>query len=159
MPGDLRAKESGLITLTTAGASVTSGSGTLANGTADLDCRSTGNTPDDLQVQFILTAAWATITGLTAGTVIGELYLLPSLDGTNFPEVDLTAGSSRFGYSAFACAFETPKQLVAATSARFASPILNLHPVLYRPYMLFRGGQTVSANWSLVAVSAAGRYT
>lgn len=159
MPGDIRAKERSIVTLTTTGASLTTGSAGVANGTADFDARSSGNFPDDLQAQFELVCQWATITSIVAGTIAAELYLVPILDGTNLPDVDLTAGSSRLPYAALAGFFECTKAPTANTSMRFVSPNVSFNPALLRPYILNRSGQTISANWSLKAVSVQGQYT
>lgn len=159
MAGDLRAKERAIITLTSTGSSLTTGSAGAANATADFDTRSTGNAPDDLQAQFELTCQWATITGIAAGTVVAELYLLPIADGTNAPDIDLTAGSSRLPYSAYVGTFEATKAPTANTNARFISGNVIFNPMLLRPYILNKSGQTITANWSLKVVSVQAQYT
>ena len=159
MPGDLRAKERAIVTLTSTGASISSGSAAAANATADFDARSTGNFPDDLQAQFEFVCQWATITSIMAGTIAAELYLVPILDGANLPDVDLTAGTSRLPYSTYAGAFECTKAPVAATNMRFVTGNVTFNPALLRPYILNRSGQAISANWSLKAVSVQAQYT
>ena len=159
MAGDIRAKERAIVTLTTTGASLSTGSGGAANQTADFDARSTGNFPDDFQAQFELVCQWATITSIVAGTIAADLYLVPILDGTNLPDVDLTAGSSRIPYAAYAGSFECTKAPTANTNMRFISPVVPFNPVLMRPYIINKSGQTISANWSLKAVSVQGQYT
>lgn len=159
MAGNLAAKERAIVTLTTAGASIASGSAAVANATADFDARSTGNFPDDLQAQFELTCQWATITGIVAGTVVAELYLLPILDGTNLPDIDLTATSSRLPASALVGVFEATKTPTASTNARFISGNVTFNPLLHRPYILNRSGQTMAVNWTVKAVSVMGQYT
>lgn len=159
MPGDLRAKERAIVTLTSAGVSLTNGSAGAANGTADFDARSTGNAPDDLQAQFELTCQWATITGIAAGTVVAELYLLPILDGTNAPDIDLTGGASRLPYAALVASLEATKAPTANTNARFIAGPVFFNPLLFRPYVLNRSGQTMSANWALKVVSVQAQYT
>lgn len=159
MAGDLRSKERAIVTLTSTGASMTTGSAAAANATADFDARSAGNFPDDLQAQFELVAQWTTITSIVAGTIAAELYLVPILDGTNLPDVDLTAGTSRLPYSTYVGAFECPKAPVANTNMRFVSANVTFNPALMRPYLLNRSGQTISANWSMKAVSVQGQYT
>lgn len=159
MAGDIRAKERAIVTLTSSGASLTNGSAGVANGTADLDARSTGNVPDDLRVRFELTCQWATITGITAGLVVAELYLVPLLDGTNLPDIDTTAGSSRLPYSCMVTEFEVPKAPVANTNMRLISRPVDIDPFLYRPYLKNVSGQTKSANWTLRAVGVQGQYT
>ena len=159
MPGDIRAKERSLVTLTTTGASLATGSAGAANATADFDARSSGNFPDDLQAQFELVCQWATITSIAAGTIAAELYLVPMLDGTNLPDLNLTAGSSRLPYSCFAGIFECQKAPVANTDMRFVTGNIAFNPLLFTPYILNRSGQTISANWSLKAVSVQAQYT
>ena len=157
--GNIAAKERAIVTLTTTGASLATGSAGVANGTADFDARSTGNFPDDFQAQFELVCQWATITSIVAGTIAAELYLVPILDGTNLPDVDLTAGSSRIPFSTFVGVFECPKAPTANTNMRFVSALVSFNPLLMRPYILNRSGQTITANWSLKAVSVQGQYT
>lgn len=159
MPGDIRAKERAIVTLTTAGASLTNGSAGVANASADFDARSSGNFPDDFQAQFEFVVQWATITGIAAGTIVAELYLLPALDGSSFPDVDLTAGASRLPYASYVGPFEAQKIPIAATTMRFVSPMVSFNPVLLRPYVLNRSGQTLSANWSLRAIGVQEQYT
>lgn len=159
MAGDIRAKERSIVTLTSSGASLTNGSAGAANGTADFDARSGGNAPDDLRARFQLTCQWATITGIVAGTVVAELYLLPALDGTNFPDIDTTSGSSRLPWNCFAGAFEATKAPTANTNMTFIGPALDIDPLLYRPYIKDTSGQTMAANWTLKVVSAQGQYT
>lgn len=159
MAGDIRAKERAAVTLTTAGASLTNGSAGAANASADFDARSSGNFPDDFQAQFELVCQWATVTGIVAGTIVAELYLLPAIDGTNFPDIDTTSGSSRLPYAAYAGPIEAQKVPTAATNMRFVSPAISFNPLLLRPYVLNRSGQTISANWSLKAVGVQEQYT
>jgi len=159
MPGDIRSKERGIVTLTTSGASLSTGSAGAANGTADFDARSTGNFPDDLQAQFELVCQWATVTSIVAGTIAAELYLVPLLDGTNPPDIDLSVGSSRLPYACFAGVFECQKAPTANTSMRFVTGNIAFNPLLLRPYIINRSGQAISANWSLRAVSVQAQYT
>ena len=159
MPGDIRAKERAIVTLTLTGGSLTTGSAGPGNQTADFDARAAGNFPDDLQAQFELVCQWATITSIVAGTIAAELYLVPILDGTNLPDVDLTAGTSRLPYSTYAGAFECTKAPVAATNMRFVTGNVTFNPALMRPYILNRSGQAINANWSLKAVSVQAQYT
>lgn len=159
MAGNIAAKERTITTLTTTGASIATGSAALANGTADFDARAAGNAADDFQAQFEFVCQWATITSIVAGTIAAELYLVPILDGTNLPDVDLTAGSSRLPFAAFVGVFDCVKAPTANTNMRFVSPVVTFNPLLFRPYILNRSGQTMTANWSLKAVSAQAQYT
>jgi hypothetical protein len=157
MPGDIRSKERSIITLTSSGASLSNGS--AGSAATDLDLRSGGNAANDLQCRLELTCQWATITGIVAGTVVAELYLVPKLDGTNLPDIDTTAGSSRLPAGTFVASFDATKAPVANTNARYITPVIDAFPALYTAYVLNRSGQTVSANWSLKVVSAQGQYT
>jgi len=157
MAGDLRAKERAIVTLTSSGSSLTTGSAGSAG--TDLDARAAGNAADDLECAFELTCQWGTITGIVANTVIGDLYLVPKLDGTNLPDVDTTSGSSVLPAPTYAGSFVATKAPTASTNARFVSGTVYLRPNLYTAYLLNRSGQTISANWTLKVVSAQGQYT
>lgn len=157
MAGDLRAKERAIVTLTSTGSSLTQSS--AGSAATDLDVRASGNAADDLQARFELTCQWATITGIVAGTIVAELYLVPKLDGTNLPDIDTTAGASVLPGSTYVGSFVATKAPTANTNARFVTPLLDIFPVLYTAYIVNRSGQTITANWTLKAVSAAGQYT
>lgn len=159
MAGDIRQKERAIVTLSSTIASMTTGSAAVANATADFDARSSGNAPDDFCAQFEWTVQWSTITGIAAGTIVGELYLLPILDGTNAPDIDTTSGSSKLPYAAYAGAFEATKAPTANTNARFISPVVFFNPLLFRPYIKNTSGQTTAVNSTLKAVSVQGQYT
>ena len=159
MPGDIRAKERAIVTLTTTGASLTNSSAGLGNQTVDFDARSTGNAADDLQAQFELICQWATITSIVKDTTAADLYLIPVLDGTNVPDVDTTAGTSALPYTAFVGSFVCVKAPTANTNMRFITPVIDISPRLYKPYILNRAGQTITANWSLKVVSDQAQYT
>jgi hypothetical protein len=149
MPGDIRSKERGIVTLTTSGASLSTGSAGAANGTADFDARSTGNFPDDLQAQFELVCQWATVTSIVAGTIAAELYLVPLLDGTNPPDIDLSAGSSRLPYACFAGVFECQKAPTANTSMRFVTGNIPFtHSFTAAPNLLLR--QESQVYWGIL---------
>jgi hypothetical protein len=157
MAGDIRAKERAIVSLVTSGSSLTSGTAVAA--ATNFDARSSGNAPDDFVAQFELVCQWATITGIVAGTIAAELYLLPILDGTNAPTVDTTSGTSRLPVASYAGAFECTKAPTANTNMRFISPIVQFNPLLYTPYVLNRSGQTISSAWTLKAVSVQAQYT
>lgn len=157
MPGSIRAQERAIATLTSTGASLTNGSAGAAG--ADLDARAAGNAADDFQAQFELTVQWATITGIAANTVVAELYLVPKLDGTNLPDLDLTAGSSVLPAVTLAAFFVATKIPTAATNARFVTGNIPINPLLYTAHILNKSGQTMTANWSLKAVSIQAQYT
>lgn len=157
MAGNITAKERAAVTLTSSGASLTTGSAAAAG--TDLDFRAGGNAADDFDAQFELTCQWGTITGIVAGTIIADLYLVPKLDGTNLPDIDLTSGSSSLPAAAWVGSFVATKAPTASTNARFISPVKSFHPELYTAHLLNRSGQTISVNWTLKTVSAQGQYT
>lgn len=157
MPGDIRAKERAAVTLTSTGLSLTNGSAGSAG--TDFDVRTAGNAAGDFQAQFELTCQWATVTGIVANTVVAELYLLPKLDGTNAPDIDVTAGASVLPAACLVGAFIATKAPTAATNARFVSPVCYFNPLLHTAYILNRSGQTISVNWALKAVGVQAQYT
>lgn len=157
MAGDIRAKERAIVTLTSTGSSLTNGSAGSAG--TDLDARAAGNFADDLQARFELTCQWATVTGITAGTPVAELYLVPKLDGTNLPGTDTTSGSSRMPAGTLVAVFDATKAPTANTDMRFVTGIVDLFPALYTAYIINKSGQTIAANWTLKAVGAQGQYT
>lgn len=159
MAGDIRSKERSIVTLTSSGASLTNGSAGIANGTANFDARAGGNFANDLSARFELICQWGTVTGIVAGTVVAELYLLPRADGTNSPDIDTTSGTSRLPVSCLAGPFEATKTPTASTDVRFISPVCFFDPLLHIPYILNKSGQTISANWTLKAVGVQGQYT
>ena len=157
MAGNLASKEQAIVTLTTTGASLTNLSANSAATT--LDCRSAGNAADMLQAQFQLTCQWATITGITFGIDVADLYLVPALDGTNYPDVDTTAGASHPPTGAFKASFIDAKAPTANTAMTFVTPVVDLFPALYTAYIHNQSGQTMSANWTLKVVAAQAQYT
>lgn len=152
MVAAIRQKERSIVTTTSSGSSLTNGSAGVANGTANFDVRSGGNFEEDRTAQFELICQWATVTGIVAGTIVAELYLLPALDGTNYPDIDTTSGSSKLPYATLAGNFEAQKAPTANTDARFISSIVSFNPLLFKPYILNKSGQTIAANWTLKAV-------
>lgn len=157
MAGNIKAKERAAITLTSTGSSLTNGSAGSAG--TDLDLRASGNAEQDFQGQFELTCQWATITSIVKDTVAAELYLVPKLDGTNAPDVDTTAGSSSLPRASFVDVFVCPKAPTANTNMRLITNIANLAPRLYTAYVINKSGQTISANWTLKAVTDQAQYT
>lgn len=160
MPGDIKAKERSIITLTTTGASLTNGSAGAAGTSLDLRAAGgTGNADGDTRFRLELVCQWATITGIVKGTRIAEVYGVPKLDGTNAPDVDTTAGSSAIPFECFLDLLSAIKAPTANTNMRFVSRIIDAFPSLYDLYVLNRSGQTMAANWSLKAVPAKDQYT
>lgn len=161
MAGDLFSKAGAIATLEASGAS------TLATGTAVeandavLDVRSGGlaGAVENLEFVFELVCQWVTVTGVLLGVVAAELYLVPAIDGTNYPDVDLTGGASALPHPTYVGNFTLIKQAVTVTDLRFPSPKVRLFPLQYKAYILNRSGQTISAGWSLKVFSARYQYT
>jgi hypothetical protein len=141
---------------------MTSGSAAAA-ATADLNVQSGGNAADDFLAMFELLCRWTTITGIVAGVTVADLYLVPLLDGTNLPDVDLTAGASYIAATGSMGSFICAKQAVTATDMRFFLGPVPLFPTLYRAYLLNRSGQTMTTSsgtsWQLKVVSAQAQYS
>lgn len=152
---DIRAKERAIVTLTSTGASLTNNSAGAAG--TDLDARASGNFADDFQAQFELTCQWATITGITSGSVIGHIYLVPKMDGTNLPAIDTTSGSSVLPAPAYFSPLICVVAPTANTDMRFITPARDISPRLYTAYLLNKSGQTISANWTLKAIGDQGQ--
>ena len=157
MPGDIRAKERAVVTLTSTGSSLTNGS--AGSAATAMDARAAGNFADDLQAQFELICQWVTITGIVAGVVVAELYLVPKVDGTNLPDVDTTSGSSNLPGPTYVGAFVATKAPTSNVDMRFVSGNVSFNPMLFTAYILNRSGQTMAANWTLKAVGVQAQYT
>ena len=163
MSGTIFWKERAIVTLQdrTNTTAMTTGSGTSAV-TADFDIRSAGNGAQDFVATFELLVRWATITNILAGVVAAELYLVPLIDGSNLPDVDVTAGTSYVSPNAFVGNFIVTKQAVSATDLRIHSGPVFLLPLLYRAYIINRSGQTMTTtsgtSWQLRVVSAQQQY-
>jgi|SRR5208282_596021 len=161
MAGNIFWKEQSIVTLTSAGAALVNNGGGIANATANLDVRSAGNAAEMFTAGFELSALqWTTITGVVAGTVVAELYLLPVLDGTNAPSISIANASTDYiPYNHLVGRFIMSFQAVTVTNYRFAAVNVDLQPFLYTPYLINRSGQTFGANWTLKAVAAESQYT
>lgn len=157
MAGSIFSKERAAVTLTSTGGSITN-SNSVAAGT-DIDFRTGGNAAEDFQVAFELLCQWATITGIVAGTVVADIYMVPKLDGTNLPDVDTTVNNG-LPPQCYVGSFTAVKAPTANTNMRFPSAVVpNVHPMLYTVYLCNRSGQTISANWTLKALSAQAQYS
>ncbi len=157
MSGQIFWKERALVTLTSAGASIANGSGAAAG--TDLDVRASGNASEDFSAIFGLICQWATVTAIAAGTTVAELYLVPKVDGTNLPQIDLTATSSYISPMHYAGTFIAAKVPTANADTIFSSMVVDLAPLLYTAHIINRSGQTIAANWTLKVVSAQAQYT
>lgn len=159
MAGDILGKSGSIVTLQNAdGASLTNLSGGYAT-TADLDSRASGNIDGYTRGRFELTCQWATVTGITVNKVVAEVYLVPEADGTNKPDVDVTAGSSAFPAGAWFSNFTATKAPTASTNARFITAEKRIPQELMTAAIRNVSGQTIAANWSLKFLPSAHRWT
>jgi hypothetical protein len=157
MAGTLFLKEVPIYTLSTSNAaSLAAGAATTVIGTT-LDCRSSGaNSPEAAVAMFQLTASWNVTTGITVGTDIADLYLLPALDGTNYPAI----GTSQVSPAQYVASFINPTTTVAvSTNILFTTPIVELFPTLYTAAIVNQSGQALNSSWILKVVTAQGNYT
>lgn len=161
MAGEIFWKERAIATITSSGGSITNLSAVSAG--ADIDFRAAGGNADDDAGVFELTCQWATVTAIAAGTIVGDLYLVPKMDGTNASQqLDTTGGSSYIPYTCKVGSFIAAKVPTANTDAKFVSGVLDVIqflPLLYTPYILNRSGQTIAANWTLKLISARHQYS
>jgi hypothetical protein len=129
-----------------------SGSG-LAAATADLDVRAGGNAAFSVLATFELLCRWATNTGILAGVAIADLFLVPLIDGSNLPDVDLTATTSAIPVSTYVGTFPCARQPASAADMRFVLENVPLMVMLYRAHIINRSGQTVTTtsgtSWQL----------
>lgn len=156
MPGDIRAKGRAVLPLVTSGAALTNNSAVAA--ATDLGVNAGGNAAEDFISQFWLSVQWASVSGMTAGMIAAELYLVPSQDGVVFPDVNLTGGSSRVPFATLAGVFELPLVPAVNTNIRLVTRTVDLLPLLYRAYILNKSGQSFNTGWTLHGVSAAAQY-
>lgn len=161
MAGDIFYKERAIITLQDRTNTTTLATGSAVAAATDLDVRASGNAAQDFLATFELLCRWGTITGILEGVVAAELYLVPLVDGTNLPNVNLTAGASLL--DGFRGLFKVNAQAVTATDMRFFCEGVALMPHLYRVYILNRSGQTITTtsgtSWQLKVVTARQQYT
>lgn len=160
MSGSILWKETSVITLTSALAALVNGGAGIANGTANLDVRAAGNAADCFSAIFSLSVAFVTITGVVAGDNVADLYLLPSLDGTNFPNVTATNASTDYiSPNHYVGSFIAAATFVTTVAQLMETGPIDLLPVLYQPYIINRSGQTMTVNGVLKVVPASAQYT
>lgn len=143
----------GLIVLEASGASLATDVGLELTGTAfnaRLGAMSQIAQPRAFQCE--LTCQWATITGIDPGDGVAELYAVPSLDGTNYPAVKLTATaflSPAWYKSTLTCSLAP----TATVDMRFHTAEFALQPLLHKVYLVNRSGQTMTAGWTVRIMS------
>jgi hypothetical protein len=163
MAGNIFWKEQAIVTLTSALGALVNNGGGVANGTANLDCRTAGNAAEMFTSAFELTVQWGTVTSITSGTIVGDLYLVPAPDGTNFEQVQIANASTDFitsNYRVGSFVNAIPSGTIATgTNYLFGIVNVDLQPLLYKPYIINRSGQTYTANATLKVVAAQVQYT
>lgn len=145
------------VTLTSTGASVADKTASSV-GVIDLRAAGTTNLAQALAAYAELTCQFTTITNITVGKVVGEFYMVPAIDATNYADIDTTSGSSYISRNYLCGTFYAHKQFVTATNYRMATAPFDLFPTIYTGYVLFLAGQTVTANWTLKMMAAKGQY-
>lgn len=163
MAGNIFWKEQAIVTLTSSLAALVQNGGGAANGTANLDVRSAGNAAEMFSAAFELTVQWATVTSITSGTIVGDLYLVPALDGTNFAQIQIANASTDYisqqhYVGSFINAIPSGT-LATGTNYRFDVMNVDLQPLLYTPYIINRSGQTYTVNGTLKVVATQAQYT
>ena len=159
MAGNILSKEQGTTpaTIGTTSATLTDKSGVAVG---IVDARAGGNVADMITAMFSLTAQWATVTGIAAATTVADLYLVSAIDGTNYPDVDMTPGSSYIPFTyRVGGGFIASKTPTANVNAMFSLATIDLFPTLYTAYIINRSGQTISVGAVLKAMGAAAQYT
>jgi hypothetical protein len=112
--------------------------------TAALDVRSGGNAILLVHVDFLLAVKWTTVTNIAAGTIVADLYLVPSLDGTNANDVDQAAAASFIPLNFRVGSFRAAKVPTSNTLTYFAITGVVVKPNTYTVYLINRSGQTFS---------------
>jgi len=134
--------------------------GLAANSSASLgtiDGRSGGTTGlvEKLVARAELISTWNVTTGIAFGTPVFDFFLVPSIDGTNFPDVDAgtTPGAGTgIGPNYYVGTFTANKAPAASTATRFLSGEIDFYPRLYTVYITNRSGQTnVTSQVRIVA--------
>jgi hypothetical protein len=156
MAGSILAQQGTIQTVGSTGATLSTGTA-VSLGT--VDGRTSGNVANLFSALFSLTAQWATVTGIAAGTTIADLYLVPAIDDTNYPDIDTTSGASYIPFTMRAGSFVAAKVPTASTNALFQSAAVDLQPVLYTAYIINRSGQTMASGTALKVRGSAAQYT
>lgn len=160
MAGNIFWNEQAIVTLTAALAALVNGGGGVANGTANQDGRTGGNCAEMFTAAYQLTVQWATVTGIAAGTNVGDLYLVPALDGSNFPDVNIANASTDYiSVNHRVGSFLATQAPSANTNVLLDIVNVDLQPLLYKPYIINRSGQTYTANATLKVLASKAQYT
>jgi hypothetical protein len=158
MAGEIFAKEFPVTTFTNGS---TAGFANLVSASTDanFDNRSTGPYPECYSAVFEFDCKWlGATTGINNSTNVADLYLVPTLDGTNFP--DLVSGAAGFiSPNHYVASFPATKTPTVSTLTRFMTQQIDLLPLLYQPWLINQSGQTIGSSWALKAVVVRNQYT
>ena len=158
MAGDLFYKVGTIATLSSSESSLATDVGVAAATNLDTRSGGTSGAVENMLFRAELTCQWATITSIDPGETVAEFYLVPALDGTNFPGVKTTSVafvSSTYLAGYFVCSVAPS----ANTDAIHSTAVFSVPPGLYKPYVVNRSGQTISSSWTLKVMSWRGQYS
>jgi hypothetical protein len=149
MSGNIFAKEASAVVLQNDnGSSLSNGNGTSISTT--LDNRSSGNGAQNFFGNFELkTAGFGSAPSAHQPL---DLYLVPTLDGTNAADVTSSIPEATYYVGSFLT-------LNSSSAKRFCLLNIPLQPLLYTVYLVNNTGQTLSANWGLRVVTSQDQYT
>lgn len=134
----------------------------VASTDAQFDNSSTGPLAQMLTAVFELQAKWTgATTGISGGNNVADLYLLPAIDRTNFPDVGTaaTASTTPISPNHYVGSFVAAKAPAVSTNVRMETGTIELLPLVYQPYLINQSGQTISSSWILRALPIEGQYT
>lgn len=155
MANDLFVKEVPIFTLSTSNAAA------LPNATLttvvgnNLDVRNL-NATTAIGAMFSLTCQWNATSGISTGTDVADLYLLPALNGTTFSAVGTSTASPNQYVASF---INSASTIAASTNVQFDTSIIELFPALYQAAIINQSGQTMTSSWSLLVAIERGGYT
>lgn len=158
MAGSIFSKFSTTFTLASSMAIVSTGS--AVSTTLNADFSSSGALNGNTRAFFELTGSFNVTTGLAKGVRVCEIYMVPSVDGTNFPDVDLTSGASVLPYESMTATMTFTKAPTVSTNVRFTSSKWeNIVPLVYKPYILNKSGVSINSSFVLKIAVAQDQYT
>jgi hypothetical protein len=149
--GEIFLKERAILTLQDNTSALLANAALVLAATATLDVRSGGNVGQDFWANFELLTGFAVAPAVDV--VAAELYLVPSLDGTNWAEAD----TAKLQANTFVGTFVVLKAATAAQ--RLVLLNVPLQPLLYRVYIINRSAQSMAAGWTLRVVTAREQYS
>lgn len=155
MAGDIFLKEVPIYFLSTSNAAALA-TATLTTAVGNnLDVRNL-NATTAVGVMFSLNCSWNSTSGITTGTDVADLYLLPALNGTTFS----ATGTSTASPNQYVASFINPSSTITvSTVTQFDTGIIELFPALYKAAIINQSGQTMNSSWTLLAAIDRGAYT